>query len=91
MEKTQADAIARAMLEPRTEAREDIRRRRAAQAQWLHRKRQVAWFALAGTGVGAVAAYWLDQQLGGGLVYGALAGAAMGWGVLWLRGRSRTS
>lgn len=79
MEKTQADAIAQAILEPDLRAQEEVRAKRAAEALQLARKRRVAWFALAGSGVGAAVAYFSGDRLSLGVIWGGLAGSAVGW------------
>jgi hypothetical protein len=79
MDSKQADAIAEAILEPRLREREEARSRRAREAALDARKRRVAWCSLAGSGLGAAAAYAVDARLAAGIVFGGLAGSAVGW------------
>ena len=79
MEKTQADAIAQAIMEPKLRAREDIQRKRAAEFAQLARKRRVAWFSLAGMVVGTAIASFSGVRFSLGILYGGLAGSAIGW------------
>ncbi|MBB3779545.1 hypothetical protein FHY12_000496 [Xanthomonas arboricola] len=79
MERTQADAIAQAILEPDRHAQDEIRQKRAADTAYLSRKRKVAWFALAGSAIGASVAYFTGVQFPIGVVWGGLASSAVGW------------
>jgi hypothetical protein len=79
MEKTQADVIAQAILEPDLRAQDDVRRKHAAEAAQLARKRRVAWFVLSGTCIGAGVAYFGDIQFSLGVIWGGLAGSVVGW------------
>ena len=79
MDKTQADAIAAAILEPDLRLQEEIRRKRAAEAAQLARKRRVAWFALAGSAIGAVVAQLNGERFTLGIIVGGLAGSVIGW------------
>lgn len=79
MEKTQADAIAQAILEPDLRAREEIRSKRAEEAAQLKRQRRVACFALAGSGIGAAIAHFGGERFTTGVVWGGLAGSMLGW------------
>ena len=79
MEKTQADAIAQAILEPDVRAQEELRTKRAIEAAKLAGQRRVAWFTLAGAGIGSVAAHFGDYHFSQGVLYGGLAGTAIGW------------
>ncbi|MFD0740273.1 hypothetical protein ACFQZQ_13395 [Lysobacter koreensis] len=79
MEKTQADAIAHAVMEPDLRVQEEIRRKRAAESAQLARKRRVAWFSLVGAGAGAAVAYYGGFRFSQGVLYGGLAGSAVGW------------
>ncbi|WP_305804663.1 hypothetical protein [Stenotrophomonas sp. YIM B06876] len=89
MDKTQAEAIAQAILEPDLRAREEFVRKREKQAVALARQRKVARAALAGAAMGIAGAY----LLGGHIVTWALQGSIF-CGLLaqlgaWLGGRSR--
>ena len=58
MNRTQADAAARAVLEPGIRIQEEARRKRREQAFIEARRRQVSRFAVAGSGIGAALAYF---------------------------------
>lgn len=79
MEKTQADAIAKAILEPNLRAQEEQRSKQAVESAQLARKRQIAWFTLTGAGIGAVIAYISGVRFSIGIIWGGLAGSAIGW------------
>ena len=79
MDKTQADAIAHAILEPDLRAQEDLRHKRAAEAASLARRRRVAWFTLAGCGIGAVIAYFAETRVTQGVLLGGVMGTLSGW------------
>lgn len=83
MDKTQADAAAQAILEPHLRAqdtrREEIRAKRVAEEAILARKRRVAWFGLAGSGIGATIAYVSGIRFTLGIIWGGIAGSAVGW------------
>ena len=91
MDKSQADAVARALLEPGLRTQQEVRRQRAVAARLMARKRQAAWCALAGSAIGVVAAHFMVQRLMLGAVWGASVGAGLAWIILGLRGRSRAS
>lgn len=79
MERTQADAIAKAILGPDLRTQEQICQKRIAETAYLSRKRKVAWFALAGSGIGAGVAYLIGVQFPIGVVWGGLASSIVGW------------
>ena len=79
MDGKQADAIAQALLAPQLHVQQALERRRAAKAAYLARRRRVAWFALAGSGIGAVVAYVAGEGFALGVVWGGLVGSAIGW------------
>ncbi|WP_434031241.1 hypothetical protein [[Pseudomonas] boreopolis] len=79
MEKTQADSIVRAILEPDLRVQEELRHKRAVEAAQLARKRIVAGYSLVGSGTGAVIGYFTDIHFSQGLIWGALAASALGW------------
>ena len=79
MEKTQADAIAQAILAPDLNGQEETRQKRSIEAVYLSRKRKVAWFALTGSAIGAVVAYLGSTSLSVGVIWGGLASSALGW------------
>ncbi|ENO88237.1 DUF1754 domain-containing protein [Thauera linaloolentis] len=84
MNKTQAEAMVRAVLEPGFRAHEEARRKRLDEAQAEARRRRVAGFALVGFGIGAALGYFTDEPmpLGAGLI-GSVAGSVLGWLVVW--------
>ncbi|WP_068636280.1 hypothetical protein [Thauera butanivorans] len=93
MNKTQADAAARAVLEPGIRAQQEARRKRHEQEFIEARRRQVSRFAFAGFGIGAALAcfHFRDEYplVVGSALMGSLAGTVLGWIVAWWRGRSR--
>ncbi|WP_081770136.1 hypothetical protein [Luteimonas huabeiensis] len=91
MNKTQAEAITQAILEPDVRAQEDIQRRRAAEALSVARRRQVALLMLIGCAIGGVTAHFLGVRFTLGIIWGGIAGSAFGWFVVWLRSRPRAT
>lgn len=92
MNKSQAEAIAQAVLEPDRKAQEETLRKRAAEERSLATRRRVAWFVLAGGAIGAVVALLNDVRFSQGILWGGIAGAAIGWVVVaWRRHRAVTS
>jgi len=79
MDRTQADAIAQAILAPDLDRQEETRQKRAIEAAYLSRKRKVAWFALVGSAIGAAAADLSGTSLSVGVIWGGLASSALGW------------
>jgi hypothetical protein len=79
MERTQADAIAQAILAPDLSRQEEARQKRAIEAVYLSRKRKVAWFSLAGSAIGAAVAYLSSTDFSVGVIWGGLASSAVGW------------
>lgn len=83
MDKAQADAAAKAILEPLLHAQETARTERearhAAEHALLVRKRRIAWFVLAGAGIGTAIAYFAGVRFIQGIVWGGLVGTAVGW------------
>ncbi|MCC8470300.1 hypothetical protein [Xanthomonas phaseoli] len=80
MDKSQADAIAQALLQPDLEAQEKIRCRRAAERQSNADRRMVAWFSLSGLVIGAVVAHLTGYRFTDGIMWGG----AVGWAALRL-------
>jgi hypothetical protein len=89
MDEAQADAIAQALLGPDLREQEDLRRKRAAEAQLETKKGQVVWPALAGFVIGAIAAHFVDQRWALGAMCGCIWGATLGRLILELRTKSR--
>jgi len=81
MDKTQADAVSEAILEPHLRAQEarasEIRARRAAAEALDARKRVSARFALVGMAVGAAVAHVGGFRYIEGAIWGGLAGFAV--------------
>ncbi len=86
MEQKQADAIAQAILDP-DRRQEALLRKREQEEKSIAQRRNVAWFTLAGCGIGALAAAFTNIHFGTGVLYGGLAGSALGWLVAVSRGR----
>ena len=63
MDRNQADAIARAILEPDLTVQEESSRKRAAAAAKLAKQRRLAWFGLAGFAMGAAVGYYAFGRL----------------------------
>jgi hypothetical protein len=79
MERTQADAIAQAILAPDLNRQEEARQKRAIEATYLSRKRKVAWLALVGAAIGAAVAYLSGTSFSTGVIWGGLVSSALGW------------
>ena len=83
MDKTQAEAAAQAILEPHVREQEakseELRGKRAAELEYQARKRPMAWFVLAGSAIGVVAAHFVGFRFTQGILLGCLGGAAIGW------------
>jgi len=79
MDKTQAEAIAQAILQPDLKAQEELRRKKEKAAWLLAEKRKVAWFILTGFAVGAAFAYVNDTPFTTGGLWGAISAGAFGW------------
>ena len=79
MDKTQADAIAQAILQPDLLAQQQIRLKRAREDADLALRRHAAVFALIGSGLGALVAHYLDYRFSLGIIWGGLGGALVGW------------
>ena len=79
MDKAQADAIAHAIMAPDLQVRDEVRRKKAIEAVSLARRRRVAWFALAGSAVGAAIAHFNDLPFTRGALFGGIAGSVLGW------------
>ena len=82
MDKSQADAVAEALLAPAVEEQEALRRKRAREEAWQLEKRMVAWLGLIGFAMGAVVAYFAGERPVRGALLRGIAGAAVGW--LWI-------
>lgn len=91
MDKLQADAIAQAILQPDLKAQDEIRRKRAAEAQREADRRLAALFAIPGFAIGAVVAHYSGYRFTKGMIWGGVAGAMIGWVIVWLRRRQLAS
>ncbi len=89
MDESQADAIARAILQPDVRMKEELARKRAADAARTAQSRAMAWAAIIGAGVGGVTAYAAGLGLLQGVLWGSMAGAALGRLWAWSRSWSR--
>jgi len=87
MDKSQANAIAQAILEPDLKAQEEVRRKRAAHERSLADRRLVAWFSLPGFAIGAAVASFTGHRFTIGVILGGIAGSLIGWAVVWWRRR----
>ena len=85
VDKSQAEAIARAILEPDLEAQKAIRSKRAAEERSLADRRLVAWFSLPGFVIGAAVAHFTGNRFSNGIIWGGIVGAIVGWIVVWWR------
>lgn len=79
MDKSQAEAIVQAMLEPGLSAQEELRRKQAAEDVQHARQRRGAWLVLAGGGAGAVIAHFSGVRFTQGILWGSVAGAFTAW------------
>lgn len=79
MDKSHAEAIAEAMLNPEPGLREELQRKRASEASQLARQRKIALCTLIGFAPGAAIAYALGESIGMGTLLGSFAGSAIGW------------
>ena len=86
MDADRADAIARAFLQP-TPEREANRERQAREDWYQREKRKTAVVALVGMAIGVLVAPRLGHRYADGVIWGGLAGAALGW--LWIGWRAR--
>ena len=91
MDKTQVDAITKAILEPYVRAQEEIHQRRVLKALDAARKRRISFFVLVGCGIGAVAAYFTVMRITRCIFVGGIVGYSIGWFVVWLQTRSPTT
>ena len=83
MDKKQADAVANAVMEPHLREqearREELRAKQAAEDALQACRRRVAWFLLAGAGIGAAVAHFSGARFTQGVFWGCMAGSAIGW------------
>lgn len=91
MDKTQAEAIAQAILEPGMTVEAAIRRKRSAETRQLAEKQKIAWLGLAGFAVGAVAAHLLGERFAVAGLCGGAAGTVIGWLIMGWHNRRRAA
>ncbi|QOW18855.1 hypothetical protein INQ41_09215 [Lysobacter ciconiae] len=91
MEKKQADAIVQAILEPDLRGREELRRKREAEARGLRISRFVSAFVLIGFAIGALIAHSTGERFTNGAFWGSAIGAVVGRAVPAWRDRRRTA
>ncbi|KLD69408.1 hypothetical protein [Xanthomonas pisi] len=87
MDRTQADAIAEALMLPEPLAQLQRERMRAAQARSLAQRRWVAGISLPCMAIGALVAHFSGQRFAHGILVGGLIGGALGSVWFWLRER----
>lgn len=87
MEQKQADAIAQTVIALNRDPvhQEELRRKRAQEEKFIARRRVVAWLTLAGCGIGGLVAALTPIRFGTCVLYGGLAGGALGWMIVALR------
>ena len=92
MDKNQAEAAARAILEPELQAQREYqahRREAEEKAESQQRNRRIAaWFLLAGAAIGVAVVHYTGQRLAQGIAWGGIAGGVVGWTVAFIKGRT---
>ncbi|GAB3091483.1 hypothetical protein [Lysobacter terrae] len=78
-DKAKADSLAHAILEPHLHAPEQTELDPSQTAALRARKRRLAWFTFAGSGIGAAISYFHGAPFVDGTVVGGLTGVAVGW------------
>ncbi|KAB7766798.1 DUF3040 domain-containing protein [Xanthomonas maliensis] len=78
MDDLQADAIARAILQPDPRLQEALRRKRAAEQRRRADGRLVAGMALLAMAIGALVAQWNGAGIAVGVMWGAVIGGLIG-------------
>ncbi len=91
MEKQQAEAIAKVILEPDLNAQAELRRKREAEDRSLAVRRFIAGFVLVGFAIGAATAFFAGERFTDGGLWGGIGGAAVGWVVGAWRDRRRAA
>ena len=91
MEKQQAEAIAKVILEPDLNAQAELRRKQEAEDRSLAVRRFIAGFVLVGFAIGAATAFFAGERFTVGGLWGGIGGAAVGWVVGAWRDRRRAA
>ena len=91
MDKSRAEAIAQAILEPDLKVQAELRHKRGMEAQRLSEGRKRAGFALVAMPLGAGIAHFTGHHFSSGALYGGAVGAALGWLVSARRRRRNAS
>ncbi len=78
MDQNRADALAAAILSPDPAAKAGLEKKRAAAIAGEARGRRIAWFCLAGGAIGAGLAWLFEIRFTQGVLWGSVAGAALG-------------
>lgn len=79
MDKTQADVVADAILDPERRAQEEVRRRRASVSALRVQQRRAAWLGLVGAGVGGGIAWYGGFRFPLGVIWGGAIGSLISW------------
>ncbi|MFC0154571.1 hypothetical protein ACFFJ4_13370 [Xanthomonas dyei] len=87
VQRTQADAIAEAMMLPETRARLQREHMHAAQARGAAQRRVAAGISLPCMAIAALVAHFNGQGVAHGIVVGALIGGGLGLALCWFRER----
>ena len=78
VDRSQADAIVQAILEPDLKVQEEIRRKRAADERGLAEGRKIAVFMLVGFAIGALSAYLMEEGISAGGLWAGIVSAVIG-------------
>lgn len=89
VDRSRANAIVQAMLQPDIQAQEQRRRKRAAEEQRAAVGRKIAWYSLPAMAIGAAVAhfYVYGHNFAHGIIWGGVAGGAIGQLVIWRQRR----
>ncbi len=79
MDKTQAEIISQAILEPALRAQDEATQNREKAARVHARNQHLAWFCFSGFGLGAAIAHFSSFPLVTGALAGVVAGSLVGW------------
>ena len=72
------EAIVKAIRDPDSKVRDELRRKREAESRNLKISRFTAAFVLVGFAIGMAAAYFVGERLSVGGLWGGIVGAAIG-------------